>query len=80
MTKRYDQCKASIKRYMAKLENVTFRVPKGRKAAIEAYAAAAGKSVNALLTDLVRQEMGMTEEEWNAPPAEAPEAPEEKEP
>lgn len=79
MSKRYEQCKASIKRYMQKFENVTFRVPKGRKAKIEAYAAAAGKSVNALLTDLVRQKMGLTEEEWNVPPEE-PEAPEEKEP
>lgn len=76
MSKRYEQCKASIKRYMQKLENVTFRVPKGRKAQIEAYAAKIGKSVNALLTDLVRREMGLTEDEWNAPP----EAPEEKEP
>ena len=70
MSKRYDQCKASIKRYMQKLENITFRVPKGRKAEIEAYAAAAGKSVNGLITDLLRQEMGMTEEEWKKPPAE----------
>lgn len=79
MSKHYDQCKASIKRYMQKMEIVTFRMPKGRRAQIDAYAAAAGKSVNGLITDLVRQEMGMTEEEWNAP-AEEPEAPEEKEP
>lgn len=80
MSKHYDQCKASIKRYMQKMEIVTFRMPKGRRAEIDAYVAAAGKSVNGFITDLVRQEMGMTEEEWNAPPAEDPEAAEEKEP
>lgn len=70
MSKHYDQCKASIKRYMEKMEIITFRMPKGRRAEIEAYAAAAGKSVNGLITDLLRQEMGMTEEEWKKPPAE----------
>lgn len=79
MSKHYDQCKASIKRYMKKMEIITFRMPKGRRAEIVAYAAAAGKSANGLITDLLRREMGLTEEEWNAPP-EAPEAPEEKEP
>ena len=83
MSKYYQQQKAAIERYLQKLERLVFRVPKGRKAEIEAYAAAAGKSVNGLITDLLRQEMGMTEEEWNAPaeePAEEPEATEEKEP
>ena len=70
MSKHYDQCKASIKRYMEKMEIITFRMPKGRRAEIEAYAAAAGKSVNGLITDLLRQEMGITEEEWKKPPAE----------
>lgn len=70
MSKHYDQCKASIKRYMQKMDIITFRVPKGRRAQIDAHAAAAGKSVNGLITDLLRQEMGMTEEEWKKPPAE----------
>lgn len=70
MSKYYQQQKAAIERYLQKLERLVFRVPKGRKAEIEAYAAAAGKSVNGLITDLLRQEMGMTEEEWKKPPAE----------
>lgn len=80
MSKYYQQHKAATERYLQKLERLFFRVPKGRKAQIEAYAAAAGKSVNGLITDFLRQEMGMTEEEWNAPPAEEQEAPKEKEP
>lgn len=70
MSKYYQQQKAAIERYLQKLERLVFRVPKGRKAEIEAYAAAAGKSVNGLITDLLRQEMGITEEEWKKPPAE----------
>ena len=70
LTKHYQQRKAANARYLKKFENITFRVPKGRKAEIEAYAAAAGKSVNGLITDLLRQEMGMTEEECKKPPAE----------
>lgn len=79
MTKHYQQRKAANERYLQKLDSIIYRTPKGRKKEIATYAAAAGKSVNGLITDLVRQEMGMTEEEWNAP-AEEPEAPEEKEP
>lgn len=71
MSKYYQQHKAANERYLQKLERLFFRVPKGRKAEIEAHAAAAGKSVNGLITDLLRQEMGMTEEEWNAPAEEA---------
>ena len=70
MSKYYQQQKAAIERYLQKLERLVFRVPKGRKAEIEAYAAAVGKSVNGLITDLLRKEMGMTEEEWKKPPAE----------
>ncbi len=39
-------------------------VPKGRKELIEALAASRGESVNGLIGDLLRQEMGMTETEW----------------
>lgn len=70
MSKYYQQHKAANERYLQELERLFFRVPKGRRAEIEAYAAAVGKSVNGLITDLLRQEMGMTEEEWKKPPAE----------
>ena len=39
-------------------------VPKGRKEQIEALAASRGQSVNGLIGDLLRREMGMTETEW----------------
>ena len=70
LTKHYQQRKAANARYDKKFERVVYRVPKGRRAEIEAYAAAVGKSVNGLITDLLRQEMGITEEEWKKPPAE----------
>ena len=70
LTKHYQQRKEANARYDKIFDRVVFRTPKGRKAEIEAYAAAAGKSVNGLITDLLRQEMGMTEEEWKKPPAE----------
>lgn len=39
-------------------------VPKGRKADIEAYAAANGKSVNGLINEYLRNALGMTEAQW----------------
>ena len=49
------------------------RVPKGRKATIEVCAKEKGESVNGLLNRLLREEAGMTEEEWKqaADPGEA---------
>ena len=39
-------------------------VPKGRKAEIEAYARAAGESVNGLVNALLREKLGQSEDEW----------------
>lgn len=81
MSKYYQQHKAANERYLDKLDRIVCRVPKGRKADVEVYAAKIGKSVNALIADYLQQCTGMTAEEWRqAPPAEAPEEPEEKEP
>lgn len=80
MSKYYQQCKGSIERYLEKLDRIVCRVPKGRKADVEAYAAKIGKSVNALIADYLQQCTGMTAEEWRQAPAAAAEAPEEKEP
>lgn len=53
-------------RYNAKAyDNLRIFVPKGRKANIETHAAAVGRSVNGLVNDLLRGELGMTKEEWN---------------
>ena len=52
-------------RYNAKAyDQLPIRVPKGRKADIDAYARAKGESVNGLVNGLLREAMNMTEEEW----------------
>ena len=40
------------------------RVPKGRKATIEEQAKEKGESVNGMINRLLREDAGMTEEEW----------------
>lgn len=40
------------------------RVPKGRKATIEACAKEHGESVNGLINRLLRETAGLSEEEW----------------
>lgn len=63
-------------RYNAKAyDNLRIVVPKGRKADIETHAAAAGRSVNGLVNDLLRGEMGMTEKEWGYKGVKADEVP-----
>lgn len=47
-------------------DRLAITVPKGQKAAIEEHAASKGKSVNGLVNDLIRQDMGMAEAEWKA--------------
>ena len=39
-------------------------VPKGRKAALEAFAKSRGESINGLVNALLRAEMGISEEDW----------------
>lgn len=39
-------------------------VPKGRKAAVESFAKSRGESVNGLVNALLRDEMGVSEEDW----------------
>ena len=49
-TKRYDR--------------IQLVVPKGRKNDIDEFAKAQGESVNGLMNTLLREAMGMSEEEW----------------
>ncbi len=52
-------------RYNAKAyDQLPIRVPKGRKATIEAHAKAKGESVNGLVNGLLRDAMNISEEEW----------------
>ena len=48
----------AIKKYEAeKVERVTFRVPKGRKAVIQEYAARHGESLSSFINRLINQEI-----------------------
>lgn len=56
----------AIKKYEAeKVERIIFRVPKGKKALIQEYAAQRGESLNAFLNRVVNEEMEKeSREEW----------------
>ena len=62
----YEYNKKYAQKYMGKLDEIKLRVPKGRKADIEAYAKECGLSVNALVTKLLQNEMGISDEAWKA--------------
>lgn len=52
-------------RYNAKAyDRIQLVVPKGRKEAVEAHARAKGESVNGLVNELLRGDMGLSEAEW----------------
>ena len=56
---------AAVKKYMkANYDEIKIRVPKGRKAAVEAHAKSKGESVNGLVNALLKADMGLTEDEW----------------
>lgn len=53
-------------KYNAKAyDRINIAVPKGRKQAIELHAKKQGKTVNGLLNELIRTDMGMSEAEWS---------------
>ena len=53
-------------RYNAKsYDEIKVRVPKGRKAEIEAAVQAEGSSVNGLINRLLREHLQKSEAEWN---------------
>ena len=52
-------------RYNAKAyDQIPVRVPKGRKADVEAYAKAQGESVNGLVNNFLRNAVGLSEDDW----------------
>ena len=48
-------------------DRLAITVPKGQKAAIEAHAKSKGESVNGLVNTLIRDDMGLSDEEWKKP-------------
>ena len=45
-------------------DDVRVRIPKGRKADVEAYAKRQGESVNGMINNYLRSVLNMTEDEW----------------
>lgn len=45
-------------------DRISVTVPKGRKQAIEAHAGKDGESVNGLINKLLRENMGLSADEW----------------
>ena len=60
----YDYNKNYAKKYIGKFDELKIRIPKGRKATVEALAAARGESVNGLVNGLLRGAAGVSVEEW----------------
>lgn len=56
--------RATIKYIKNNYDRVEIKVPKGRKAAVEAHAKSKGESVNGLVNALLRADMGLSEDEW----------------
>lgn len=48
----------------ANYDRIEIKVPKGRKANVEAHAKAKGESINALVNALLRADMGLSEDDW----------------
>lgn len=47
-------------------DRIQLVVPKGRKTDIDEYAKEQGESVNGLMNSLLREALGMSEDEWKA--------------
>ena len=58
------QQRAVAKYVAANYDEIKLRVPKGRKADLDAYAKSRNQSINGLLNSMIREILEMTEEEW----------------
>ena len=58
------QIKATNKYNSANYDSLRIVVPKGRKKAVEAHAEKNGESVNGFVNRLIREDMGLSDEEW----------------
>lgn len=56
---------AANNRYTTKAyDRLNIVIPKGQKEAVEAHASSKGQSVNGLVNELLRADMGLSLEEW----------------
>lgn len=53
-------------RNAALYDRLNIVIPKGLKGAVEAHAKSKGESVNGLVNELLRADMGLSEDEWRA--------------
>lgn len=56
MTKGYEQRKEANKKYLATLDEIRIRVPKGKKEEYKDLAEKAGKSLNQFIVDCIEKE------------------------
>ena len=70
--KRTDQKRAFNERAYARL---AITIPIAQKQAVETHAASKGKSVNGLVNDLLREDMGLSEAQWKTKPTQPDELP-----
>ena len=57
-------------RYISRAyDKLNIIIPRGRREAVAAHSKARGKSVNGLVNYLIREDMGLTEEQWKARPS-----------
>ena len=55
----------AVAKYMAaNYDEIKIRVPKGRKADVDAYAKAHGESINGLVNGFLRSALVMSEKDW----------------
>lgn len=47
-------------------DDLRIRIPKGRKADVEAYAAEQGATINGLVNSYLRSALGLSKEEWKS--------------
>lgn len=58
------QQRATIKYMKNNYDEIRIRVPKGRKAEIDARAKGEGSSINGVLNRYLREYLGVSEEDW----------------
>ncbi len=58
------QQRAVAKYTKANYDELKIRLPKGRRADVDAHAKSKGTSVNGLVNALLRADMGLSEDEW----------------
>lgn len=60
-------------RYNAKAyDRVGLMLPKGRKSTVEAHVSGNGESINGYVNRLIREDMGLSDEEWKRPADDGP--------